>query len=240
MRNASQLLEGWRRRSGTAENREIGAASRAGCESTEMHTARTSSAPTKDREKTKRRIPPLCSTTGVLAVCWPFSLPVVVATCCEPRESADSMSRCVAPVSFIDEEANRYRWIRIRRAANNKFGYGPLALPPFCPARHELGEDNRGVGRDRSRAGKGNETQRSVGSRTAGWSGASVSTIPCVRLATAATASTVFCIHAPTAACADEWRFPATMSGAARSVQQLAGAAGEKETVGIRVRSLLD
>src|ERR1035438_9526956 len=103
----------------------------------------------------------------------------------------------------------------------NKFGHGPLALPPFCPARHKHGEGNRGVGRNRSRAGKGNETQRSVGSRKAGWPGDSVPTIPCLRLATAATASTVFRIHAPTAACTDEWRSPATISGTARSVQQL-------------------
>src|ERR1035438_6794582 len=106
----------------------------------------------------------------------------------------------------------------------NKVGHGPLALPPFCPARHEHGAGHRGLGPNRGGAGKGNETQRSVGSRKAGWPGNSVPTIPCLRLASSATASTVFCIHAPSAACTDKWRFPAAIYGTARSVQQLAGA----------------
>jgi hypothetical protein len=47
--------------------------------------------------------------------CLRESLLPVVAICCNTQKSADSASRSVRPISFIDEGANRDRWARIHR-----------------------------------------------------------------------------------------------------------------------------
>src|SRR5471030_2100002 len=120
----------------------------------------------------------------------------------------------------------------------DKVGHDPLALPPLGPTRHEHGPGYRGLGRNLSRAIKGNEAQRGLGGREAGWAGDSISSIPGLRLAAAATASAVF--HSCAATVTDKRRSRAASAGTTRSIQQSAGATGEEETVWIRVRSVLE
>src|ERR1039458_478905 len=54
-----------------------------------------------------------------------------VAMCCKPRKSADSVSRYAGPISFLDEGANRYRWSRIRRAAEKQVRTWSTCAPSF-------------------------------------------------------------------------------------------------------------
>ena len=60
-----------------------------------------------------------------------------VATCCKTRKTADSVSRRLGPVPFLDEGAIGYRWTRIRRTAEKQVRTWSTCAPSFlsCPPR---------------------------------------------------------------------------------------------------------
>ena len=165
-----------------------------------------------------------------------------VAIGCKTRKSADSVSRWVRAIPFLDEGANRLPMESNpppRRRKTSSDLVHLRSLLSVQPATN-TGQVTAAWGEIEAGLARGMKLREVWEAAKLRWAGDSVPAIP--RLCFAATARrqrpSTSAPQPPPAL--SKRRARAASSAATRSVQQSAGAAGEKETIGIRIRSVLD